>query len=258
MLPGSTDTFTLPNQDHRAILLRRPRQCLLHNTRARLPIPIRCSKVCRLAPLSLLVKGGPHKSDSKTPHRQQSLSTQKSELEELEARLRATEARLKDQHQQPRPSSLRSPLPGPPNDSRKNSQRLRAGLDGAFDQPDDVCSGSSSSSNIQDGSHTCIRRNEGSPLPAAMVEEEQQQQQQYDAPYLQSKSSSSDGRTDLTNQPLHDSLAITGPENMPPDLARHGDLRPKSAMTKEQHSVGNANKAGNGDTSLREKSPNKA
>ncbi|ERF75771.1 hypothetical protein EPUS_01601 [Endocarpon pusillum Z07020] len=70
-------------------------------------------------------------------NRQQSVSTQKSELEELEARLRETEARLKTQ--QASDSSSTSPAQTRNRDERKdnniNSPRSRNGVDRAFDPP---------------------------------------------------------------------------------------------------------------------------
>lgn len=69
-------------------------------------------------------------------NRQQSVSTQKSELEELEARLRETEARLKTQQASDPPST--SPAQTRNRDERKdnnNHARSRNGLDRAFDPP---------------------------------------------------------------------------------------------------------------------------
>lgn len=95
-------------------------------------------------------------------NRQQALSTQKSELEELEARLRETEERLKNQ--QPSTSFSSSTLPAPAGsltNHRNNNPRLRSDLDGAFDPPDDTPSRISVNAQHGDDGSDTERRQDG-------------------------------------------------------------------------------------------------
>jgi hypothetical protein len=75
--------------------------------------------------------------------RQQSVSTQKSELEDLEARLRETEARLKVRQASREGSSSPLPVVGDLTDRRNNGGRVRRGVEGVFDAPENTTTGCS-------------------------------------------------------------------------------------------------------------------
>ncbi len=197
--------------------------------------------------------GRPNESDPKHLPRQQSLSTQKSELEELEARLRETEARLKDQ-QQSTTSSSTPPVPASIPNRHNNNPRLRSSLEGAFDSPDNTSlgGGSETAQYGGDGSQDGTRRNGRSPLSTVTLE-------QWHPPSLRTKSSSSsNGNLDPGNQNSSGSPARPRTENTPPQPYRTGDSRPKSALPRGQGTAGEGNGNRADAASLREKNRNMA
>jgi hypothetical protein len=198
---------------------------------------------------------------SSVPPRQQSVSTQRSELEDLEARLRDAEARLKDRQSSRSSSSPPPPKPGVNDDHRgDNAQRSRPGPGGAFDTPgrnNNATRGRDSLRNNGDvdGNGNSMRRNGTSPLASAVTEENRPRLrgntssdgnihcESYDAavaanhPPLPSAPSN-----DLRHHSPHRNPAAphftARQENTPPQTSRNRDVRRKSFAASRQDKGG--------------------